>query len=99
MLQQSDNLVQLASSTFDAHVQEILAPLILGATLVAIHSNGNLDFVYLHKILYQKQITCIVGVPSYLQQLSDLCEKGVENRWMAMRNVCCVGEYNQIILE
>lgn len=90
-----DTLVQLASSTFDAHILEILAPLAFGATLVMIHPDGNFDLMYLDKIINEKDITCMFGVPSYLQGLCNCCEKGLGNHWIKMRNICCVGEYNK----
>lgn len=90
----SDIHLQLASSTFDAHVLEIFASLMFGATLVVIHPDGNLDFMYLHKILEKKQMTYILGVPTYLQQLCEFSEKKLDNGWKTFKNICYVGEYH-----
>jgi non-ribosomal peptide synthetase component F len=91
-LHQNDIMVQLATSTFDAHVPEILSPLISGATVIMLHPHGNMDFMYLYQILQDKQITCLLAVPTFLNHLCDFIKKKTFNPWITMRNICCVGE-------
>jgi acyl-coenzyme A synthetase/AMP-(fatty) acid ligase len=91
-LDKNDIMVQLATSTFDAHVLEILAPLILGATIVMMHPNGNLEFAYFYQTLQDKQVTHLQAVPTFLNHLLDFIKKELFHPWVSMRNVCCVGK-------
>ena len=85
-------MVQLAASTFDVHLQEILAPLIAGATVVMLHPDGNMDFVYFNHILHGKQVTYLLSVPTFLTHLCDFIKKEKFYPWVSMRNICCGGK-------
>jgi acyl-coenzyme A synthetase/AMP-(fatty) acid ligase len=89
-------MVQLSTSTFDAHVLEILAPLICGATIIMLHPDGNMDFAYFDHILQYKQVTHLQVVPTFFNHLCDFLKQKMFYPWMTMQNLCCVGEYNQI---
>ncbi|CAF1354197.1 unnamed protein product [Adineta steineri] len=52
-LHESDIVIQIASSTFDAHVQEIVGSLICGATIVMLHPQGESMSSAFIKILMQ----------------------------------------------
>ncbi|CAF4053007.1 unnamed protein product, partial [Adineta steineri] len=52
-LHENDIVIQIASSTFDAHVQEIVGSLICGATIVMLHSQGESISSAFIKILMQ----------------------------------------------
>jgi non-ribosomal peptide synthetase component F len=88
----NDIMVQLSTSTFDAHVLEILGSLISGATVIMLHPNGNIDFGYFYQTLHDKHVTHIQGVPSFLNHLCEFIEKKAFDPWTSMRNICCVGE-------
>lgn len=62
----NDTTVQMASCSFDVHLEDIFGTLMAGGTLVMLHPSGNMDFHYLSRILQQKQITYIHTVPSLL---------------------------------
>ncbi|CAF4184455.1 unnamed protein product, partial [Adineta steineri] len=91
-LHESDIVIQIASSTFDAHVQEIVGSLICGATIVMLHPQGNMDFQYINHILHDKQVTYLVAVPSYLNHLCDFLKQNRFPPWILMRNISYVGE-------
>ncbi|CAF4067597.1 unnamed protein product, partial [Adineta steineri] len=91
-LHESDIVIQIASSTFDAHVQEIAGSLICGATIAMLHPQGNMDFQYINHILHDKQVTYLVAVPSYLNHLCGFLKQNRLHPWILMRNICCVGE-------
>ncbi|CAF4314487.1 unnamed protein product, partial [Adineta steineri] len=52
-LHENDTVIQIASSTFDAHVQETVGSLICGATIVMLHSQGESVSSAFIKILMQ----------------------------------------------
>ncbi|CAF4322779.1 unnamed protein product, partial [Adineta steineri] len=58
-----DTVVQMTRCSFDIHVQEILGTLLVGGTLIMLHSGGTIDFDYLSEILEKKQITYLHTVP------------------------------------
>ncbi|CAF4229101.1 unnamed protein product, partial [Adineta steineri] len=91
-LHEDDVTIQIASSTFDAHIQEIVGSLICGATIVMLHPQGNMDFQYINHILHDKQVTYLVAVPSYLNHLCDFLKQNRFPPWILMRNINCVGE-------
>ncbi|CAF1398572.1 unnamed protein product, partial [Adineta steineri] len=91
-LHENDTVIQIASSTFDAHVQEIVGSLICGATVIILHPQGNMDFQYMNHILHDKQVTYLVAVPTYLNHLCDFLKQNRFPPWILMRNICCVGE-------
>jgi acyl-coenzyme A synthetase/AMP-(fatty) acid ligase len=91
-LNKNDIMVQLATSTFDAHVLEIVGPLILGATIVMLHPNGNLDFSYFYQSVQVKQVTHLVAVPTFLNHVFESIKKKMFHPWVAMRNIWCVGK-------
>ena len=63
---QNDTVIQMSRCSFDAHIQDIIGILLIGATVVMLHPGGNLDFDYLVKVMKWKQITFILVVPSFL---------------------------------
>ncbi|CAF4029340.1 unnamed protein product [Adineta steineri] len=91
-LHEDDVTIQIASATFDAHIQEIVGSLICGATIAMLHPQGNMDFQYINDILHDKQVTYLVAVPSYLNHLCDFLKQIKFPSWILMRNISCVGE-------
>ncbi|CAF4271024.1 unnamed protein product, partial [Adineta steineri] len=91
-LHENDIVIQIANSTFDAHVQEIVGSLISGATIAMLHPQGNMDFQYISYILHEKQVTHLVAVPTYLNYLCDFLKQNRFPSWILMRNINCVGE-------
>jgi len=71
----TDIVVQIATCTFDAHVQEILGALVISATVVMLHPYGNMDFMYLISTVQNKQVTLIVAVPALIKELCDIIKE------------------------
>ena len=87
-----DTIVQMAHCSFDIHVQEILGGLIIGATVVMLHPEGNIDFVYLSTVLQQKEISYMHTVPSLLFSFSIFLQTTNRKHTMAcIRKVCSIG--------
>ncbi|CAF1280933.1 unnamed protein product, partial [Adineta ricciae] len=64
IIRKSDNIIQMARCTFDNHLLSLIGTLTIGATLIMLRPEGNMDLNYLSKILYDKQITVMHCVPS-----------------------------------
>ncbi|CAF0798704.1 unnamed protein product [Adineta steineri] len=91
-LHEDDVTIQIASSTFDAHILETVGSLICGATIVMLHPQGNMDFQYINHILHDKQVTYLTAVPTYLNHLCDFLKQNRFSPWILIRNISCVGE-------
>jgi hypothetical protein len=92
VLNKSDVVIQIAACTFDAHILEILGSLIFSATVVMLHPQGNMDFVYVTETLQDKQITYMLSVPSYLDHLCNIIKNCNICCCATIRTLCCVGK-------
>ncbi|CAF4287367.1 unnamed protein product, partial [Adineta steineri] len=70
----SDNVIQIASCSFDNHFQDIFVTLMIGAGLVMLHPHGNKDLTYFIQQLMDKDVTVLEAVPSYLDILCQHLE-------------------------
>ncbi|CAF3771336.1 unnamed protein product [Rotaria magnacalcarata] len=68
-MQVNDIVLQLASSSFDVHLDEILGALVRGAHLVLLKIGGHLDFDYVTKTINQHKVTFVAPVPSWMNAL------------------------------
>jgi non-ribosomal peptide synthetase component F len=91
MFNKNDIMVQMASCTFDAHVQEVLGALIFSAVVVMLHPHGNMETLYLAQTLQNKQITYILSVPTVMTQLCGMIESYDIHPFATIRTLCCVG--------
>jgi acyl-coenzyme A synthetase/AMP-(fatty) acid ligase len=83
----------MARCSFDNHIQEILGTLMIGATMIMIHPEGNIDFDYLSKILEKKQVTYMQTVPSLLYSIFTYVEQcNSRNPMKCLRSLCSAGE-------
>ncbi|CAF4257600.1 unnamed protein product [Rotaria socialis] len=73
-----DIVLQLASSSFDVHLDEILGALVRGAHLVLLKIGGHLDFDYVTKTINQHKVTFVAPVPSWINALGKFLS---ENRF------------------
>ncbi|CAF1373716.1 unnamed protein product, partial [Adineta steineri] len=99
-LKRSDNVIQMASCSFDNHFQETLGTLMIGAGLVMLHPHGNKDLTYLIHELMDKDVTFLDAVPSYLDMLCQHLEMQNENECLKkLRTLCSGGDVltNQIM--
>lgn len=61
----------------------------IGASLILLHQNGNMDFGYLAAVMSKKQITYISVVPTLIQNLFYyLKENTLTSAVTALRSVC-----------
>jgi non-ribosomal peptide synthetase component F len=82
----------MASCSFDNHVLSVLGTLMVGATLVMLRPDGNIDLQYLAEVLREKQITCMHAVPTLLNSLFDyLKEKTLISGVDSLRTICSGG--------
>ena len=65
----NDIVLQLTSSSFDSHLDEIDGTLVRGAQLVLLKPGGHLDFDYMTQTIYDKKVTYIGPVPSWINAL------------------------------
>jgi acyl-coenzyme A synthetase/AMP-(fatty) acid ligase len=83
----------MSQCTFDIHVQEVLATLMSGATLVMIRPRGNIDFDYLAIILREKQITYMHTVPTLLHNfLTFILKYDKQEDVRYLRSLCSSGK-------
>ncbi|CAF4221603.1 unnamed protein product, partial [Adineta steineri] len=71
----NDTMVQMASCSFDVHIQELIGGLLAGASIVMLHPDGNMDFHYMMKLLQEKQITYLQSVPAYVNNMLEFLSK------------------------
>ena len=64
-----DVVLQLASCSFDVHLDEILSALCRGAHLVFLRPGGHLDLDYLTMVIHTHHVTFVAPVPSWLDTL------------------------------
>ncbi|CAF1542277.1 unnamed protein product, partial [Adineta steineri] len=74
VFKKSDNVIQIASCSFDNHFQDIFVTLMIGAGLVILHPHGNKDLTYFIHQLMDKDVTILEAVPSYLDILCQHLE-------------------------
>lgn len=72
---ENDVILQLASCSFDVHIDEIVSSLCRGAHLVLLRSGGHLDFDYLTKVIFDRRVTFIAPVPSWIDALCQYLGK------------------------
>ncbi|CAF1215321.1 unnamed protein product [Adineta steineri] len=92
-LNKDDVAVQMARSTFDVHLRQIVGVLLIGATLVLLRAGGMTDFDYLADVLYNKQITHFNTVSVLFQSfLSFLIQYKKIYAVKYLRSLCNGGE-------
>ncbi|CAF1561079.1 unnamed protein product, partial [Adineta steineri] len=83
----------MARCSFDNHLLSLVGTLAIGATLVMLRPEGNMDLEYLVSVLDQKQITVMHAVPSLLTSLFNFLTKNERTaavKWL--RSLCSGGE-------
>ncbi len=89
---ENDVAAQMARSSFDIHVQEILGTLMSGATLVMFRPRGTIDFEYLSEVFHQKQVTYMHSVPSLLYHFfTHMQQQNSPQAIKCLRSLCSIG--------
>ncbi|MEV0683556.1 non-ribosomal peptide synthase/polyketide synthase [Nocardia sp. NPDC050378] len=84
-----DRLLQRAPLTFDVSLWELLAPALLGATLVLLRPGGHLDLAYQARVLREQRVTVVELVPSVL---SAMLAEGLGDALRGLRMLHVGGE-------
>ncbi|CAF4209052.1 unnamed protein product, partial [Adineta steineri] len=93
LFNKTHTVVQMARCSFDLHVQEILGTLVIGATIIMLHPQGNFDFEYLSMLIERKQITFLYTVPTLLQLFFSFIKDTKKAYVMEyLRSLCTGGE-------
>ena len=87
----NDIMIQMSRCSFDIHLQEIMGPMIIGATLVMLHPGGTIDFEYLSAILQKTHITCLPGVPSFFYSFFSFINECNKRDVLKYLRTLCVG--------
>ncbi|CAF1115770.1 unnamed protein product [Didymodactylos carnosus] len=81
----SDDIVlQLSACSFDAHTQEILGAMCVGATISMLKPNGHLDINYLSHVIKRTHVTYIGIVPTLLRLLCEFLDASNQFNWEKM---------------
>ncbi|CAF0940774.1 unnamed protein product [Adineta ricciae] len=91
-----DTVLQMASCSYDVHVQEILGALIVGCTSVMLHPHGNMDLDYVVTVVKGKQVSYMQSVPAYVGNLLNLLEQKNQNALPALRTLDIGGDNSTI---
>ena len=91
ILNKHDNVAQIAVSTFDPHLEEIMGVLMIGSTVIMLHPDGNMDLSYLLQIIRDKEITYVLAVPSLLHSLYVYIDENKVSPLTTIRSLCYTG--------
>ena len=89
---EKDIVIQPAACTFDIHVLGIVGSLIFGASVVLLHPYGNMNIMYFCHTLQNKQVTYVVTVPSFLNEICAFIENNDGYSLLNMRSICSGGK-------
>ncbi|CAF1464388.1 unnamed protein product, partial [Adineta steineri] len=93
-----DTMIQMASCSYDVHVQEIIGTLIAGSTIIMLHPQGNMDLDYITKMLNEKQVSYLQCVPAYVNILLEFLQSHSIPSFGNLRNVDIGGEASTVQL-
>ncbi|CAF0780319.1 unnamed protein product [Adineta steineri] len=93
-----DTMIQMASCSYDVHVQEIIGALIIGSTIIMLRPQGNMSLEYMTKTLNGKQVSYISFVPSYANILLEFLESHSISSLSSLRTVAVGGEASTVQL-
>ncbi|CAF4091083.1 unnamed protein product, partial [Adineta steineri] len=91
-------LIQMASCSFDVHVEEIIGALITSSTIIMLGPQGNMDLKYMIKTLNRKQVSYLSLVPSYANILVEFLESHSISSLNNLRIVAIGGEASTVQL-
>jgi arthrofactin-type cyclic lipopeptide synthetase A len=81
-LSSQSRVLQVASTTFDAHIFEYFVPLSIGATIILLHSSKHLDLCHIYETIHSLKVTHVLMVPSLAGALAETLQS--ENQWEKM---------------
>ncbi|CAF1391505.1 unnamed protein product [Adineta steineri] len=82
-----DTMIQMASCSYDVHVQEIIGALTVGAGIIMLHPEGNMDIEYVINVLNKKEISYLQSVPAYINNMLEYVEKNNSSSLSTLRTL------------
>ena len=82
-----DTMMQMASCSYDVHVQEIVGALIVGSSIAMLRSQGNMNIEYVVSVLDEKQVSYMQTVPSYLNNMLNISSKPDISQFKTLRTL------------
>jgi hypothetical protein len=93
-----DQVLQVATCTWNLHLAEVSLPLILGGTLVLLRPGGNLDMAYFSQTLAYQQVTTLLIGHGLIRALINYIEMSQQlDIFKFVRNLCMTGNYECFI--
>ncbi|CAF1392096.1 unnamed protein product [Adineta steineri] len=93
-----DTMIQMASCSYDVHVQEIIGALTVGASIITLHPEGNMDIEYVINVLNKKAISYLQSVPAYVNNMLEYVEKNNSSSLSTLRTLDIGGEKSTVQL-
>ncbi|CAF4098502.1 unnamed protein product [Adineta steineri] len=93
-----DNMIQMASCSYDVHVQEVIGGLTVGASIIMLHPEGNMDIEYVINVLNKKAISYLQSVPAYVNNMLEYVEKNNSSSLSTLRTLDIGGEKSTVQL-
>ena len=94
-----DIIVQMASCSYDVHVQEIIGTLIVGSSIVMLRPQGNMNVEYVLMILHEKQVSYMQTVPAYLDNMLNVLLQHDCSKFKLLRTIDIGGKWFVISIE
>ncbi len=93
-----DQVLQVATCTWNLHLAEVSLPLVLGGTLVLLRPGGNLDMAYFSQTLAYQQVTTLLIGHGLIRALINYIEMSQQlDIFKFVRNLCMTGNYECFI--
>ena len=89
-----DTMVQMASCSYDVHVQEVIGALIVGSSIVMLRSQANIDLEYVLSVLNEKQVSYMQSVPTYLSHMINILPKYDYSQIRTLRTLDIGGKWH-----
>ncbi|CAF3978115.1 unnamed protein product, partial [Adineta steineri] len=93
-----DTMIQMANCSYDAHVQEIIGALTVGASIIMLHPEGNMDIEYVIKLLNGKGVSYLQSVPAYVNNMLEYVEMNNASVLSTLRTLDIGGEKSTVQL-
>jgi hypothetical protein len=82
-----DIIAQIASSSNNTHMQEIIGALITGSSVVMLHPEGNLDIKYVSTVVQEKQVSFMQSAPTYMSYVLQYLLKSNHSELSTFRSL------------
>ena len=84
-LNADDTVLQLASSSFDASVRDMIGPLTVGARVALVPADDAREPAELLRLMRREQVTCVLSiVPTLLRALTEVAASGAERHTLRL---------------